>query len=333
MNRYQNINPATGRFQNQEGIPSTNPNWKNIISAMGQSLRGVKDRFPKDPLPELIPDFPSFLNSKEELSFIWFGHSSIYLKVKNTKIFFDPVLLSSASPFPFLCRRFQPPVCKIEEIPLPDTVVLSHNHHDHYDEKVVAYYGKKNVKFIVPLKLGTYLRKHGVPSENIEELDWGESYFIGEVIYRCTPAFHSSGRWINDQNISLWSSWVIESKDHKIFFSGDTGYGPHFKEVGEEYGPIDLVFMENGQYDKRWPNAHLFPNESATAFKELRGKCFVPIHWGAFALGYHPWFESVSKSYEILKDFNEKFFCPRLGQVINPLKEDSQVPWWIDNNN
>ena len=327
MKKYQNFDSSLGRFRNHEHLASTNPNWKNILSSMAQSLQGVKDRYPKEKLPQVIPNFNKF-QSEDELQFIWFGHSSILLRFEGITIFFDPVLLRSASPFSFFCKRFQEPVVNIEEIPTPDIIVLSHNHHDHYDEAVVQFYAKKKVQFIVPLKLGDYLSKHGVARKNICELNWGEKQSFHGLDFHCTPALHSSGRGLKDQNLSLWSSWLVKNDKHKVFFSGDSGYANHFKEIGEEFGPIDLVFMENGQYDKRWPHAHMFPEESVAAFDELKGKCFVPIHWGMFALAYHPWFESVNKSFDILKEYSPKYFCPKLGQIVSPLKEESIIPWW-----
>ena len=42
----------------------------------------------------------------------------------------------------------------------------------------------------------------------------------------------------------------------KIYYSGDSGYGPHFKAIGEQFGPIDLAIMENGQYDQDWKYIH-----------------------------------------------------------------------------
>ena len=38
----------------------------------------------------------------------------------------------------------------------------------------------------------------------------------------------------------------------KVFFSGDRGYGSHFKDICDRYGPFDLTLMECGQYDERW---------------------------------------------------------------------------------
>ena len=61
-----------------------------------------------------------------------------------------------------------------------------------------------------------------------------------------TPSRHFSGRGLTDNFATMWGSWVIKGKDKNIYFSGDSGYGPHFKEIGAKYGPFDFTMMECG---------------------------------------------------------------------------------------
>ena len=48
----------------------------------------------------------------------------------------------------------------------------------------------------------------------------------------------------------LMGQLLFVTLQEKIYYSGDSGYGPHFKAIGEQFGPIDLAIMENGQYDR-----------------------------------------------------------------------------------
>jgi hypothetical protein len=41
--------------------------------------------------------------------------------------------------------------------------------------------------------------------------------------------------------------------------SGDTGYGPHLADIGLRFGGFDLVVLDTGQYDERWPYIHMTP--------------------------------------------------------------------------
>ena len=84
-----------------------------------------------------------------------------------------------------------------------------------------------------------------------------------------------------DRNSTLWSSWAILSDRGKIYFSGDSGYGQHFKTIGDTYGPFDLVLLDCGQYNDAWKYSHMVPEE-VLASEDLKAKYFMPIHWGAF---------------------------------------------------
>ena len=88
--------------------------------------------------------------------------------------------------------------------------------------------------FYTPLAVGVHLKAWGIEEERIVELDWWEKRTFEDLEFICTPAQHFSGRKINNRQSTLWSSWVIRSHTESIFFSGDSGYGPHFKEIGEK---------------------------------------------------------------------------------------------------
>lgn len=50
---------------------------------------------------------------------------------------------------------------------------------------------------------------------------------------------------------------VFKNDKYTTYFTGDTGYGNHFKEVYEKFGAIDFLMIEDGQYDKSWSNIHM----------------------------------------------------------------------------
>lgn len=77
-----------------------------------------------------------------------------------------------------------------------------------------------------------------------------------------TPARHFSGRTVT-KNKSLWMGVALVTPERRLFFSGDTGYGPHFSEIGQRFGPFDWVTLDMGQYDPRWVNLHMTPEQAA----------------------------------------------------------------------
>ena len=85
----------------------------------------------------------------------------------------------------------------------------------------------------------------------ITEADWQQAVPASDelTVPCCRRGF--SGRGLK-RNQTLWASFLFVTPQQKIYYSGDSGYGPHFKAIGDEFGPVDLAIMENGQYDQDW---------------------------------------------------------------------------------
>ena len=145
------------------------------------------------------------------------------------------------------------------------------------DYKSIITLQEKTKHFYAPLGVSKHLLKWGVSSQDITELDWWDEIQVEDLTFACTPAQHFSGRTFSDRSSTLWASWVIQSKDHKIFLSGDSGYGKHFKEIGEKYGPFDFALMECGQYNEKWHSIHMYPEETIVAAKDIQAKAIMPI--------------------------------------------------------
>ena len=122
---------------------------------------------------------------------------------------------------------------------------------------------------------------------------------------------------------------MIQSQKDNIFFSGDSGYGPHFKEIGDKYGPFDFAMIECGQYNEMWPDIHMFPEQTAQAGLDVRAKQIMPIHWGAFKLAMHPWTEPVERVTNRAEELNLDVLTPRIGEPINLNRlEKTTSQWW-----
>ena len=119
---------------------------------------------------------------------------------------------------------------------------------------------------------------------------------LGSTKLIATPARHFSGRGLSDRNKTQWASWVVAGENEKIYFSGDSGYGPHFKEIGEKYGPFDFAMMECGQYNEQWEAIHMMPEQTIQASIDVQSKKMMPIHWSAFNLSLHTWTEPVERA-------------------------------------
>lgn len=323
-------NYRDGKFINKEEVK-----LDMSMRDMGKSLAGF---FGSSPNTKPLMDIPvdkldslDIVHKKESTRLIWFGHSAFLLQIGNKTILIDPMFGKVPAPHPLLAtNRFSKELpIAVEKLPSIDAVLISHDHYDHLDYGSIQKLKNKVKMFYTPLGVGAHLREWGVERERIIEMDWWQEISQGDLIIRCTPAQHFSGRGITDRAKTLWSSWVLQSNKDKIFFSGDSGYGPHFKEIGDKFGPFNIAMLECGQYNEMWPDIHMFPEQTAQAGVDVRSRLIIPIHWGAFKLAMHPWTEPVERVSVKAKELNLEVLTPRIGEPINFNKmEVSTSEWW-----
>ncbi len=184
---------------------------------------------------------------------------------------------------------------------------------------------------MVALGAGRHFEKWGIETEQITEFDWWNNHVFEGLRVTFTPTRHSSGRGISDQAQCLWGGWAIQSNTDNLYFSGDGGYGQHFKEVGERLGPFDFGFMECGQYNENWHQIHMHPEESVQAALDARVAKAMPFHWAGFALAQHHWTEPVERFVAAAKKQGLNYITPQLGQQFQ-LSELLRKQWWQQNS-
>ncbi len=324
-----NYNPEKGRFVNRKTQPISevkkrNINWKVIKEWFTPGI----DRVPANKLPELKPDLTAFLEPSKDLKTIWFGHSSFLMNMGGNIILVDPVFSEAASPIKSFVKRFQKPILELEELPEINYILISHDHYDHLDMKSIKFFMDKDVTFVTPLGVGSHLKKWGIPENRIIEKDWWQTANFDSISFTATPAHHFSGRNGLDANATLWASWVIKNDDHNVYFSGDSGYDTHFKDIGTKYGPFDVAFIESGQYNENWQDVHMLPSEGVQAFKDLKAEKYFPIHWGMFELSLHTWYDPIKQLYQYSKSESFELLAPKIGQIVNIDYPDTNEIWW-----
>ena len=142
-----------------------------------------------------------------------------------------------------------------------------------------------------------------------------------------TPSQHFSGRGLHDRNATLWSSLVIRTERHAVFFSGDTGLTTEYRTIGERLGPFDLVMLEVGAFHPAWGDIHLGP-ERARGAEAPRRRTFLPVHWGTFSLALHAWDQPAETLLDLGPRQGARLVMPRLGQPIEPAHAEAVEPWW-----
>ena len=287
---------------------------------------------PEGRLPEeRNPDLVAFSQSSDSVKFIWLGHSTILLSIDGKVVLIDPIFSSHAAPVKIAAERFQPPALSLYQLPAIDYIIISHDHYDHLDMETIKHFIGQDVRFLAPLGVGAHLRHWGVAEQNITELDWWDEAAFADLTFAATPSQHFSGRvGIVHNNKTLWASWVIKGQQERVFFSGDSGYDTHYQAIGDHYGPFDIVFMENGQYNEGWRAVHNMPDEAVRGFQELRGRYLVPVHWGMFDLSVHNWFDPPNAVTRLAKAQDIKLITPRLGQLIDMQDPPLFDQWWLE---
>jgi len=284
---------------------------------------------PDHRLPDVKPDFKSFVSDNSDFKCIWFGHSSLLLKLDDVLILVDPVF-GRSSPVPFYGGpRFQEPPVTREELPDIDFIVISHDHYDHLEKATVEFFAERNTVFIVPLGISSHLLYWGLKKENIIERDWWGTVRLSGIEFTAAPARHSSGRTDRRTNYTQWSSWVIRSGKHSLYYSGDSGYGKHFREIGKRFGPFDVVFLECGQYYPAW-SSHLLPEEWPVVIRELKGKKWFPVHWGVFSFAPHEWDDPIISAYSSARKHNIQLLTPKIGEIVDLNRSRKFEQWWVD---
>jgi L-ascorbate metabolism protein UlaG (beta-lactamase superfamily) len=319
-----------GTFQNQSATP-TFTGGGTFFTVMTDFLFGKHERKRPDyVLPSVKRDLKNPRSTKPVLT--WFGHSSYLIQVDELNILVDPVFSGRTSPVSYAgTKAFEgADVYQAEDMPKIDIIIITHDHYDHLDYATIKKLKDKVGVFVTSLGVGSHLEYWGIPAARIRELDWWESASIGnDLTFTAAPARHFSGRGFV-RNKTLWSSFIFRYKNYSIYLGGDSGYDHHFAKIGKEYGPFDLAILEDGQYNRFWANIHMMPEETAQAAVELNAKVLLPVHWGKFALGTHPWNEPIGRVLAQAELLNLKVTTPRIGEevILDSILPDSH--WWIN---
>jgi L-ascorbate metabolism protein UlaG (beta-lactamase superfamily) len=301
------------------------------MPTVSEFLFGGDRRVPKAPLPALDPRDAWAKKPRTGLRTTWLGHSTVLLEMDGVRVLTDPVWGARASPWQWAGpKRFQPVPVPVKALPPLDAVIISHDHYDHLDYTTIRALARRDVPFITSLGVGAHLEAWGVPAARIVELDWWESYSHPKLDLTVTagPSQHFSGRGLRTRNSTLWSSLVVRSRRHAVFFSGDTGLTTEYAAILERLGPFDLVMLEVGAFHPAWGHIHLGPENALEAWALLGKSAFLPVHWGTFSLAMHAWDEPAETLYAHGARLGVPLLMPHLGEPVEPSRVERVQPWW-----
>ncbi|MDO8426847.1 MAG: MBL fold metallo-hydrolase [Deltaproteobacteria bacterium] len=293
-----------GRFFNP-WEPRRSSNYGGLIKWLVFSRNRFRaEKKKKVEFNTLCPDFKSLDGAGKDY-FVWLGHSTVFMRLGKKAVLTDPVLWDVN----FMIKRKTPLPVKPEDLPKIDYCLVSHSHYDHLNTKSINYLKERfDPLFITGPGYGDYFKSLGVTKR--AELDWWEG--LGAEGFKITslPVQHWSKRSFFDTNRMLWCSFLIERGGRKYLWAGDTGYFEGFKDIGKDYGPIDMLFIPVGAYEPRWfmKRNHLNPEEAVMTARDLKARLTIPIHWGTFDLTDEPLWLPIKRLKEVIAQGNSPEF-------------------------
>lgn len=320
---------GTSGFRNLVETPVLREGVSMASIISGNMAQKVADLRPSAPLPTIKNNLKKLDLAQDTV--VWLGHSSFFIVFAGRRILLDPVLSPYAAPVSFSTQAFDGTnLYTLDDLPPIDVLLITHDHWDHLDYATVAALRDKVRQAFVPLGVGAHLERWGYPEAMVQEGDWYDSLALDTTTtLHLIPARHYSGRLLT-RNRTLWAGFVLESANRRLLFSGDTGYGPHFKELAQRFGRFDLVALDMGQYDPRWPYIHMTPEEAAQAAEDLHAKTLLPAHVGRFTIARHAWHEPFERIRAASQHRNYRLLMPLIGQSLKlDQPEPSFDPWWL----
>jgi L-ascorbate metabolism protein UlaG (beta-lactamase superfamily) len=292
------------QFQNP--VPTAVGGLSVAFRVLPLYLSNKAERTPKHQLGPFLTDTNIYATPPQSgLRITWMGHSSMLIEIDGTRVLVDPMWNQRAAPVEWAGpKRFFEPPLRLDQLPPIDVVLISHDHYDHLGGFTVRGLAQlpatAAARWVAPVGVGRVLRRFGVKTASITELDWTENHRVGGLELTALPARHFSGRSLFNRFETLWASFVLATDRHRVYYGADSGEWPGFAEIGRAYGPFDLTMLEIGAFHPLWADIHMGPDGAARSFQAMGSHgLLMPIHWGLFDLALHAWRDPIERLFAI----------------------------------
>ncbi|HTX22289.1 MAG TPA: MBL fold metallo-hydrolase [Candidatus Aquilonibacter sp.] len=222
------------------------------------------------------PVFPKL--KAGEVAITWIGHASFLIQFTDLNVLIDPNFAN----WLFLLKRIKRSGLKIKDLPPIDLVLLTHAHFDHFHKPSLRKLPHPKVA-VMPWGVGDLAFDLGF--ERVIELEWWESFSQRDWKVTFVPSKHWGARTLHDQHRG-YGGFVLEHQGRKIYHAGDSAYFDGFAEIGRKFSPTLALLPIGAYHPESFRHVHMGPDEAVRAFKDLRAKFFVPMHYGSFKLSF-----------------------------------------------
>ena len=225
------------------------------------------------------PQCPVFPKLKHgQVAITWIGHASFLIQFTELNVLVDPNFAN----WLFLLKRIKRAGLRLCDLPRIDLVLLTHAHFDHFHKPTLRKLPHPKIG-IMPRGVGDLARNLGF--SRVIELDHWESFSQGDWKVTFTPSKHWGARTLRDSHRG-YGGFVLEHQGRKIYHAGDSAYFDGFAEIGKKLSPEIALLPIGAYHPESFRQVHMAPDEAVQAFKDLRAKVFVPMHYGTFKLSF-----------------------------------------------
>jgi L-ascorbate metabolism protein UlaG (beta-lactamase superfamily) len=247
------------------GAPSWLLHWLRALMPPALGGMALLPRRPPPPIPMPAPG---------ECAVTFIGHATASIRYARARAITDPCFARSL----YSLRRLRPPVLPDGALEGIDVVLVSHAHADHLHRPSLERIDR-TATVIVPFGCRG---ADNLGFTRVVGLRPGDTFGVAGLSITAVPAHHRVGIFGNQPACG----YVIKGDGPTVYFAGDTGYFSGFGDVGARFHPDVALLPISGYRPRSLRRDHLSPLDAVYAFEDLGAQLLVPIHHGAFALGY-----------------------------------------------
>ena len=164
--------------------------------------------------------FIQSIPEKNSVLFVWFNqYSGVVLKTRTKTVVFDPVDV------------------KIKNLQNIDVILLTHEHYDHLDSRLVEEIQEETNCQVIADQTSTQKLRLAIPKEKIQEAKPGMEFKIGQITVKAEKANHPAKTPV---------TYILTSEDNvKVYHTADSLPFPELALLGQRE-LFDLVFCTVG---------------------------------------------------------------------------------------
>jgi len=211
-----------------------------------------------DPLAQFSSD--TIETNDGPLTIYFIGHATMMMKYNNLIIHVDPV------------NEY----ADYKKMPKADLILVTHEHHDHFDVQAIAAITKKSTAVVLNNSARNLLKSG-------QALEQGDSAIIQGIKIKAIPAYNTTAGRDKFHPKGRDNGYVLNIGGRNIYLAGDTENTPEMSQLKD----IDIAFLPVNQ-----PYT-MTPEQFAQAVKDFKPKIVYPYHYGDTDLSGLP---------ELLKD-------------------------------